>query len=184
MNDAEIAKELGVVKGTIYYWRKKLGLPPNAKRGAQRNEKNPVFNAIKNQNWRDPMKNPKTAEKVAQGRLGANNPNWKGGKSNRSIYGRQRLKRLGLLNFCWLCGKKGELHVHHINKNPKDNELSNLIVLCPKCHMKIHKGRIKLEWKSRLESLVPAIELKFPPTSGFKPFQRYFSKESVAHPAN
>jgi len=30
---------------------------------------------------------------------------------------------------------------------------------------------------------MPAVELKFPPTSGFRPFQRYFDEESVKHPA-
>ena len=39
------------------------------------------------------------------------------------------------------------------------------------------------EWRSRLEELTPAEELRFPPTQGFRPFQRYFAKESVAHPA-
>jgi DNA modification methylase len=40
------------------------------------------------------------------------------------------------------------------------------------------------EWRSQLENLMPAIELRFPPTSGFRPFQRYFdAEESVKHPA-
>lgn len=32
------------------------------------------------------------------------------------------------------------LHVHHINKNRQNNELSNLAVLCPTCHREVHVG--------------------------------------------
>lgn len=36
-------------------------------------------------------------------------------------------------------------HVHHIDENPVNNELKNLIMLCPTCHSKITKGDIKYE---------------------------------------
>ena len=39
------------------------------------------------------------------------------------------------------------------------------------------------EWVSRLEQIQKAEELKFPDTAGFKPFQHYFCRDSVAHPA-
>lgn len=44
---------------------------------------------------------------------------------------------------CEKCGKtlsgvKGQLH--HINNNPLDNSISNLIVVCPDCHLKIKKN--------------------------------------------
>ena len=39
------------------------------------------------------------------------------------------------------------------------------------------------EWRSQLENLTPATELRFRPTSGFRPFQRYFCSDSTAHPA-
>ena len=40
-------------------------------------------------------------------------------------------------------------------------------------------------FKSRLEELVgdKVKELRFPSSAGFKPFQRFFCEESVAHPA-
>lgn len=30
-------------------------------------------------------------------------------------------------------------HIHHKNRKPSDNRLSNLILLCPNCHSEIHK---------------------------------------------
>jgi hypothetical protein len=39
------------------------------------------------------------------------------------------------------------------------------------------------EFKSRLEALMPAEELTFPPTPGFKPFHKLFHPDSIAHPA-
>ncbi|OGI14978.1 hypothetical protein A3K63_03060 [Candidatus Micrarchaeota archaeon RBG_16_49_10] len=38
-------------------------------------------------------------------------------------------------NACQHCGNSNvKLHIHHIDKNPENNNLSNLIVLCPDCH--------------------------------------------------
>ena len=41
------------------------------------------------------------------------------------------------------------------------------------------------EFKSRLEELVEGNvkELRFPSSAGFRPFQRFFCEEAVAHPA-
>lgn len=42
---------------------------------------------------------------------------------------------------CEKCGRslKGiRPHIHHKDKNPKNNKKSNLILLCPNCHSKQH----------------------------------------------
>ena len=36
----------------------------------------------------------------------------------------------------------GHFEIHHINENPANNEISNLLLLCPNCHSKITKGDI------------------------------------------
>ncbi|ACU07548.1 HNH nuclease [Flavobacteriaceae bacterium 3519-10] len=36
-------------------------------------------------------------------------------------------------------------HVHHIDENPANNKIDNLLMLCPNCHSKITKGDIKYE---------------------------------------
>jgi 5-methylcytosine-specific restriction endonuclease McrA len=42
---------------------------------------------------------------------------------------------------CGLCGNTGnwwgleiQLELHHINGNPKDNRIENLVFMCPNCH--------------------------------------------------
>lgn len=40
-------------------------------------------------------------------------------------------------NKCQICGKESN-HIHHKNKNHDDNRLSNLMVVCPKCHKSFH----------------------------------------------
>lgn len=42
---------------------------------------------------------------------------------------------------CQMCGKNGVIHAHHIVplKISKNNSLSNLVSLCPKCHKKIEE---------------------------------------------
>lgn len=39
---------------------------------------------------------------------------------------------------CETCGKKSMLHVHHIDRNPANNSMGNLQVLCASCHLKLH----------------------------------------------
>ncbi len=34
-------------------------------------------------------------------------------------------------------------HIHHKDGNPKNNKLSNLKVMCPNCHSKVHDKPIK-----------------------------------------
>ncbi|MGB7510498.1 MAG: HNH endonuclease signature motif containing protein [Pelodictyon phaeoclathratiforme] len=42
---------------------------------------------------------------------------------------------------CRLCGRDGgeeELNIHHIDRNRKHNDLSNLVTLCGNCHRAVH----------------------------------------------
>jgi hypothetical protein len=43
-------------------------------------------------------------------------------------------------NCCRICGahNRVRLHVHHIDRNPKNNWLGNIIPLCCPCHKKVH----------------------------------------------
>ena len=43
---------------------------------------------------------------------------------------------------CSICGKKGETEIHHIDKNPRNNNKDNLIELCIKCHNAEHNGAV------------------------------------------
>ncbi len=42
---------------------------------------------------------------------------------------------------CAICGKKGKTDVHHIDKNPMNNDPSNLVRLCRSCHVKQHQKK-------------------------------------------
>ncbi|WP_228429995.1 HNH endonuclease [Chryseobacterium binzhouense] len=48
---------------------------------------------------------------------------------------------------CPICSNEDveHFHVHHIDENPINNELENLLLLCPTCHSKITKGDIKFD---------------------------------------
>lgn len=45
---------------------------------------------------------------------------------------------------CPFCPSKdvGHFEIHHIDENPSNNDIENLIMLCPTCHSKITKGDI------------------------------------------
>lgn len=52
---------------------------------------------------------------------------------------------------CPFCpnGEVGHFEVHHIDENPENNNIENLISLCAICHSKIHKGEISKELVSQ-----------------------------------
>lgn len=39
---------------------------------------------------------------------------------------------------CEVCGTASSLHVHHIDRNPANNNPENLATLCASCHLKRH----------------------------------------------
>ncbi len=41
-------------------------------------------------------------------------------------------------NECTICCAKEGLYIHHKDKNPSNNQISNLLVLCGVCHKKVH----------------------------------------------
>lgn len=56
-------------------------------------------------------------------------------------------------NECAICGWKDDvdvLEVHHIDENRQNNELENLIVLCPICHKKLTTHNYKLINRSQI----------------------------------
>lgn len=73
----------------------------------------------------------------------SNKPEWSGRSSYGECYAKMVRKALERDRYeCCKCGKKEDLHVHHLNKrrsynNPKSrqaNSLENLVTLCCQCH--------------------------------------------------
>ncbi len=63
-------------------------------------------------------------------------PNWVSGESSYKLI----MQRENLLEVCFLCEKNDKriLTVHHIDKNRKNNTITNLVCLCQNCHFLIH----------------------------------------------
>ena len=90
------------------------------------------------------FKNPENHPMFDIHKFGALNPNWQDGKSFEE-YGvefnnelKSKVKKRDNYT-CQECGGKENLHIHHKNRNKKDNNIDNLICLCNKCHGKKHK---------------------------------------------
>lgn len=48
-------------------------------------------------------------------------------------------------------GKSNQIHVHHIDKNPKNNNVNNLVLLCAKCHKLAHHQKLNFKFKKDFE---------------------------------
>lgn len=58
---------------------------------------------------------------------------------------RRRTMKQGRLDKCERCGKSEKLHVHHKDRDRRNNNDENLEVLCTMCHMHEHKN-----WEKRI----------------------------------
>lgn len=64
---------------------------------------------------------------------------WKGGGSSFLLnISRKVMEARGVKKECSFCGSVKRVHVHHKNKNRKDNSQGNLMYLCLSCHTKLH----------------------------------------------
>ena len=80
------------------------------------------------------IKNPKHS-KWMEKQKGSLSVNWKGGSS---AWWARRLKKT--YKECVLCKSKDKLEMHHKDGNHKNNERSNLIIICRKeCHYFWHE---------------------------------------------
>lgn len=58
---------------------------------------------------------------------------------------------------CYMCDADFGLVVHHIDRNTKNSGTTNLVILCPKCHSRLHK---LIESKNHISVYVVTIEKK------------------------
>lgn len=63
---------------------------------------------------------------------------------------------------CPFCSNEdvGHFEIHHINNNPGENDIANLILVCPTCHSKITKGDITPEKVKEVKSDPPKPQSK------------------------
>ena len=47
------------------------------------------------------------------------------------------------------CGKMGRMEVHHVDKNPYNHSMDNLLTLCVSHHIRVHLpiGHVTPDWK-------------------------------------
>lgn len=78
---------------------------------------------------------------------------WKGG-INRITQAKKAKEYYG--EKCQSCGRDDlRLHVHHKDENWKNNQIDNLMVLCYKCHSKIHSENPNPNDGRRLRIIFP-----------------------------
>lgn len=70
------------------------------------------------------------------------------GKKRKAIPSKTKaLLQKEINSSCPFCSNDdvGHFQIHHIDENPENNDLNNLLMLCPTCHSKITKGDISKE---------------------------------------
>lgn len=71
---------------------------------------------------------------------GSKNHRWDGG--NDQYWKQVLVDKYG--HKCQVCSFDVVVQVHHIDENRQNNNLSNLVLLCPNCHFSIHHANYNL----------------------------------------
>jgi hypothetical protein len=70
---------------------------------------------------------------------GSKHANWRGGTTMQGFKAKAfRLQRGNACEECKYCEIPQILEIHHIDRNRRNNEGTNLLLLCPTCHAKAH----------------------------------------------
>jgi len=119
--------------------------------------------------WRGRKHTAEQKLKIGIVNKGSSNPNWRGGTSYAGYpweFVEMRphiIERDG--SRCVLCRNgKTRLHVHHIDGNTRNNNETNLITLCCRCHGKV--GRTEKSRKSWVHRLITIAEQHSTATKG------------------
>lgn len=128
--------------------RKKNGWWKNSEETKKKQRKSMIGRKQKKEHIKKRVKQLKGQTRTKEqkekfGNRGEKNPNWQGGKSYEpySIDWTETLKRAIRERdnyICQFCNQYGNI-VHHKDKNKLNCNPENLIIVCIKCHNKIHK---------------------------------------------
>ena len=83
------------------------------------------------------------------------NHNWKSDYNELTISGGYtRSNRFFPKKVCWGCGSIENLENHHLDKNPKNNDESNILTLCQSCHKAFHHSNINTIFSDEIVSII------------------------------
>ncbi len=65
---------------------------------------------------------------------------------------------------CAVCGGEQDLHIHHLDCDPTNDDPSNLITLCGICHARVHTELRREGGANRVARVIPSGPFRKPPT--------------------
>lgn len=150
------ASKIGVSKGTFWAWLKANGHRTKPQSESQSGDLNGFYGHKHGQRSRAIIGLASSTRQARMlrgkfGRYGNDGKHCSGEHSPTWVSGIGSYRKLVDLTACSLCGSKNNIQVHHKDKNRKNNEKSNLVVLCAKCHIFIAHGKTRSIATGRFE---------------------------------
>lgn len=139
-----LAAQLGISDSTLGKYIRKFGLQKPKSQYPNRRG-NPVGRPFVPESER---------QKISERMLGTSNHRWKGDDVGSSG-GHARAIKMYDATECAECGSVYRLQRHHIDRNPANNEESNIVILCEPHHKAWHDIGVRLAFQDEVLSIEP-----------------------------
>ena len=137
----DIAKEFGFNVSTVKKWAYRFDLPSKG-----------MGNHKKMIPWNKGLDKSDYRIKNMVDALNAYHFNGKNDVKLKKLNNNSNYRKF-ISNRCSICGSTDNLIVHHIDKNRENNDVSNLITLCSKCHTRLHSKNLNILYSDKIVSI-------------------------------
>lgn len=151
-----ISKEMGISKKVIYSRLKKNNISTKRRKGVRKYNKKEIDIVMLKDMW----ENNNTIEEIADYFSTSRSTIFRilkessiDSSARHGFYKkdfvldpRARARRLKTSsgNLCEVCGDKAQ-ETHHLDENPHNNDISNLVMLCRECHKSFHNPHVQIK---------------------------------------
>jgi len=170
----QLAEEIGCSESRLYKAFKKFGI---TKPLSDRPNRHPGHD-LKG------MFSDEQRANISKRMLGENNHRYLKNRNDLSASGGYReshMKFLADACKCEYCGAEGNIEIHHMDKNPINNEEQNIKFLCSKCHHLWHRPYAVGAFKDKIRSIDYVGKEKVYDLEMTAPYQNYVANGIIVH---
>ena len=170
----QLAEEIGCSESRLYKAFKKFGITKPLSDRPNRHPGHGVKGMFSEEQRAD----------ISKRMLGESKHRYLKNRDDLSISGGYRESRIKFSSCayeCEYCGSKENIEIHHVDKNPRNNEATNIKFLCSECHHLWHHPYAIGAFKDKIQSINYTGKEKVYDLEMAPPYQNYVANGIIVH---